>query len=313
MSAIDRWIYFEGPEPEELRGLLAALRGLAPAGAEAMEQMEVELFAKLDAEAEADPSLRGEEDGAETQEGWFWDAEGAHVAGGGAESGEPAREVARAEPSSGREEAPETSAGATAPSTVAMIPSAGAVVPSAAAMAPSAAAIPALVRAPEGLKGTSVALDIPAAVRAQMPVLPFLAPKDVPAAQRAGRTVQSPAYRSRLRETTRDGDDSIYRAVATVPFPGSTAPAGRIACPNLTLSQYASLCAQLTVAPEEWAEALKEYGVASKAVHASLDAHWREEMERDPAIRAELEEKLATYVDHVRATRMRRSRVSSPA
>ena len=50
MNDLDRWIYFDGPEPESIRPLLEALRELPPTTPEDKQRMARRLFEKLDAE-----------------------------------------------------------------------------------------------------------------------------------------------------------------------------------------------------------------------------------------------------------------------
>ena len=49
MDDVDRWIYFDGPEPERIRPLLDALRDLPPATPEDKERVARRFFEKLDA------------------------------------------------------------------------------------------------------------------------------------------------------------------------------------------------------------------------------------------------------------------------
>jgi hypothetical protein len=96
------------------------------------------------------------------------------------------------------------------------------------------------------------------------------------------------------------GDDAITRAVAALPFAGSTAGPSVVAIPSLTLVQYASLCVELAMAPEKAREILVKYLVPNKAVHAALDQHWREQLAGKPEMRAAFEKARADYAAWLR-------------
>jgi hypothetical protein len=56
-----------------------------------------------------------------------------------------------------------------------------------------------------------------------------------------------------------------------MPFPGSAAAVAVF--PRLSLQEYASLRAELSVCPESAGEILVRYHVGSKAAQGALDAH----------------------------------------
>jgi hypothetical protein len=67
--------------------------------------------------------------------------------------------------------------------------------------------------------------------------------------------------------------------------------------PELTLQQYASLCAELAAAatPALSASILAKYRVADPSARAALDAKWAAELAKAPASRAEFERLMAQY------------------
>ncbi|MFT3769067.1 MAG: hypothetical protein QM820_26805 [Minicystis sp.] len=80
---------------------------------------------------------------------------------------------------------------------------------------------------PAGIPVT--ALELPPEVREQMGRLPFRpAPQEqVAAGKGLARTMQVPVMRRGHGETVPIGDDSIAKAVAALPFAGSTVGTGR--------------------------------------------------------------------------------------
>jgi hypothetical protein len=104
-----------------------------------------------------------------------------------------------------------------------------------------------------------------------------------------------------VAETTPVGDDAITRAVAALPFPGSAAAAAVF--PRLSLQEYASLHAELSVWPERAGEILVRYQVGSKAAQGALDAHWATRFGEEAGLRAEFEGALGEFVRWLRAQR----------
>ena len=58
-----------------------------------------------------------------------------------------------------------------------------------------------------------------------------------------------------------------------------------VGIPRLSLQQYASLCAELSVSPEDAGKILVRYHVGSKAVLAALHAHWETRFVEEGEIR----------------------------
>ncbi|MEI5604285.1 hypothetical protein, partial [Streptomyces brasiliscabiei] len=81
-------------------------------------------------------------------------------------------------------------------------------------------------------------------------------------------------------------DDSIQKAVAALPFAGSTAGSAVVSFPQLSLEHYASLQAELSVWPERWAEILPRYHVMNAMVRKALEEHWQTQLAASPETRA---------------------------
>jgi hypothetical protein len=68
-----------------------------------------------------------------------------------------------------------------------------------------------------------------------------------------------------------------------LPFAGGAAPAAPDApIPQLTLEQYASLCAECEAFPDRTADALARYQIHNDATRRALDTHWRDTFARAP-------------------------------
>jgi hypothetical protein len=229
-----------------------------------------------------EPEQQGAEDGQETQ---------AEPSAGGAEDDPPRRAPARLIE---EEERREETIGALDERRDAAPP------PDEHAPALAAPAAP----APEGLTGTAMALDLPAEVWREAGKLPFkpASPGQPASGQDTAKTLQMPVMRD-LGDTVPVGDDSIMKAVAALPFAGSTVGAAIVPFPRLKLEEYTSLCAELSVRPELSAEILRRYQVLSKAAHGALDEHWQEHFAAHPEARAAFERGLAQYTAWLRMQR----------
>jgi hypothetical protein len=86
--------------------------------------------------------------------------------------------------------------------------------------------------------------------------------------------------------------------VPATPFPGSAATLVRF--PILSLDQYASLRAQLSVYPEHAEGICGKYYVGNKAVQGALDAHWAARFEEEVGLRAAFEGKYWEFVGWMR-------------
>lgn len=70
--------------------------------------------------------------------------------------------------------------------------------------------------------------------------------------------------------------------------------------PSLTFPQYASLCAECAVHPEQLPAIRTRYGIVASAQHRALEAHWKVEFEANPELRREHERLVAEYTDWMR-------------
>lgn len=160
-----------------------------------------------------------------------------------------------------------------------------------------AAPTPAMPRAPSTLVGTAEALDIPAALRAQMAVMPFKEepPAAVELKRATPKTLQGARMRSSVRETLPLGDDSVDKNLAMLPF--ALAPVADVVVlfPRLTAHQYLSLRAELVLRPDLRADLLRRYGVPHEVAMRALEAHWKEQLASQPALRAEYEAAIAAF------------------
>ena len=162
--------------------------------------------------------------------------------------------------------------------------------------------MPAGGRAPEGFTGTADLVDMPAAVWAAMGKLPFkpALPGSPAPGQGTVKTMPVPVMSSSLGETLPLGSDAMQKAITAVPFLGSTAGAGVVPFPALTVQQYVSLRADLAAMPERWTETLHRYGVPSEASRRALDEHWQEQLAARPELRAELDAAVEMYTRWLR-------------
>jgi hypothetical protein len=141
-----------------------------------------------------------------------------------------------------------------------------------------------VVQAPTLLKKTA---PMPAAP-AEGGALPF---RPAPAAEPPQKRVAPPTVQSRvvgLGETAPVRDESIEKAVSEV--------LARVALPQLTLRQFASLCAELAFQPDRRGEILERYMVRDEVMYAALDAHWRRERAARPEVRTVFADDFATHM-----------------
>ena len=105
-----------------------------------------------------------------------------------------------------------------------------------------------------------------------------------------------PVMPGKLGETMPLGDDSIAKAVAALPFAGSTGAPAVVLFPALTAAQYVYLRIALAVRPTHAEELLRKYGVPSEASRRALEEHWQCRAAERPEVRAELDAAVATYL-----------------
>jgi hypothetical protein len=260
VNDINAWLYFDGSEPEHLRPMLDVLREPPPATPEEKERRGCWFSEELDAEL-----ARRREPSVATAAMIAW-APGEHRVGDVSEDGATVR-------------SPSFDGRLAAPSPPCL---------PVAAPAPR----PPVVRAPEELGITSLAVEVPAELRAQMGRLPF---KPRAPGPELARTMQVPVHNPRRGETAPIGDDSIEKAVAALPFARSTVGAALVLFPRLSLERYASLRAELSIWPERSAEILRRYHVMNEAARRALEEHWENELAASPEARATFDKGLAEY------------------
>ena len=111
----------------------------------------------------------------------------------------------------------------------------------------------------------------------------------------AGETVGEEAGSRRFFERA--------RAAAVRPFRGETVGSGEVSFPRLTVEEYASFCAEMTVYPEWWAAIFLRYRVLHAAARGALDAHWGKCFLEQAEVRAVFEEKLSVFTAWLRLRR----------
>jgi hypothetical protein len=280
MDEGERWILFDGPEPEQVRAVLDVLRQVPPATAEEDARFQREFFEKLDAQTGgAPPSEDGQDEAAAATPP---PRAVESLAGPATEGGVTARSPML--DGLGRCDTP---------------PVAGQKAPEPVDEAPAPTGVP---RPPVRFAGTA---PIPTEVRKQSAALPFLAPEQVPAAKKSARTVPVPVMKKRgLAETVPAGNDAITRAVAALPFAASASRAAEVvAFPTLKVNEYASLRAELSVTPTIAGQILARYQVTSPAAQGALDAHWGRRFAEEAGLRAEFERAFGEFVGWLRMQR----------
>jgi hypothetical protein len=179
----------------------------------------------------------------------------------------------------------------------ARLKSSGAVAP---AVPPPAAVAPLKPQKP-GLGGTSMALDIGAAVAA---ALPFAGSAPGAKAATTQQTASSPAMKPKPVGSGTGFVPADIVKKAAVPFGAAPPPA--VAAPRppeLTVQQYASLCAELAVYPAR-ADAIRlKYRVADAQTMAALEGVWRERFAKDPATRADWQKQAEQFQTWLRTQR----------
>ena len=80
-------------------------------------------------------------------------------------------------------------------------------------------------------------------------------------------------------------DLGAFAAAPNAEAPPAESARPGVQAPELTLEQYASLCVELSLAPDQVPQTLHRYRVSPEA-RALLDARWRERFAADPGQRA---------------------------
>ncbi|MBK8259657.1 MAG: hypothetical protein IPK82_44245 [Polyangiaceae bacterium] len=85
---------------------------------------------------------------------------------------------------------------------------------------------------------------------------------------------------------------------------GKPAPAARpVGLPQLTLEQYASMCAELAVFHDRAAAVFQKYGLTDPHIRAAVDAAWKDRLRRYPSEQAEWERRYWQYENAWRRNR----------
>jgi Pentapeptide repeats (8 copies) len=152
----------------------------------------------------------------------------------------------------------------------------------------SPVALPRVNRAPAHLSGTVSALDPPVG-----PALPF--------AKGTSRSPEPPAALPRVNRAPAHLSGTVS---ALDPPVGPALPFDRSASsepPPMTLEEYATLRAHLTVQGEEDPAIWKQFGIASRAIKEALQARFAARFREDPDAQARFVELVRRMVDELRA------------
>lgn len=270
MNEIERWIYFDGPEPEPIRRLLDALAELPPSTKEDSERRSRRLVATIEAQERQKEQRRAQERERESPvaaERVIAPAPSTYDGRETTRSPEPVTATAANDPRWKNEPVRVMSEG----------PPAG--------------------PKPDLFAGTAQAFEIPDHLRPS--ALPFRPPR--PEEPRAAKTLQVPVKRLAFGETLDLGGKAFEEAMAALPFLTSTVGAGVVPYPTLTLIQYASLTAELSVSTAAPSEILVKYHVLHEAARAALDEHWRRRLADNAEERATFAQKVAEFTAYLRA------------
>lgn len=175
---------------------------------------------------------------------------------------------------------------------------------------------------PDELYGTSMALNIP-----RGPSLPFAAKSaaESPLAKPAAKADQPPLPPAHSLGQTTDMPDLAQIARSIVPFKTKAptdaqpkpAPVASPAAvppamvsqpelprdvPELTLEQYASLCAELELAPNREQETMRRYHLRSDQ-KGRLDSYWTARFLADSSVHAAYRHAKSTYMNWLKSTR----------
>ena len=120
-----------------------------------------------------------------------------------------------------------------------------------------------------------------------------LAADALPFASSAGTKPPPPAA---LEERNDDVGMTQLAVRALAPPPKALPFSGGDEIPALTLTQYASLHAELAYTPDQQVAILARYGVPGEDTHAKLEAAWSERFASAPKEQGAFEELVAAYV-----------------
>jgi len=84
---------------------------------------------------------------------------------------------------------------------------------------------------------------------------------------------------------------------ATPPAAAPATPLAPAGPTRLTLEQYASVCAEIAVAPREARQIRAKYGMPDDATWSATDGAWQQRLSRDPALKARWIELASQFRD----------------
>lgn len=276
MNEIERWIYFDGPEPEPIRRLLDALAELPPSTKEDSERRSRRLVATIEAQERQREQRQEQERERESlvaAERAIAPAPSTYNGRETTRSPEPVTATAANDPRWKNEPVRVMSPPGQTPEGTPAGPK------------------------PDLFAGTAQAFEIPDHLRPN--ALPFRPPR--PEEPRAAKTLQVPVKRLAFGETLDLGGKAFEEARAALPFLTSTVGAGVVPYPKLTLIHYASLTAELSVSPAASSDILARYHVLHEAARAALDEHWRRRLADNAEERATFDQKVAEFTAYLRA------------
>jgi hypothetical protein len=122
-----------------------------------------------------------------------------------------------------------------------------------------------------------------------------------------------PVQQQTPAETTQVPPSSAVDAFAAVPLPAGFAPppvetvipSDPTLTDELTLAQYAALCAELEVSPEDAVAVFLKYGLGNEQRRARIDARWRERLETRTLLYAEWRQLYRHFKEHFLSLRKR--------
>ncbi|MRG93027.1 hypothetical protein [Polyangium spumosum] len=137
--------------------------------------------------------------------------------------------------------------------------------------------------------GTTGPIKLPATHDLPLPFSDRPAPGFVEALQ----APRAPAPRTGITDATLPLQmDLMAQARAAMPF---LEPSSMVDGPRLTLDAYASLCAELAVAPENRAEIFRRYSIRGDAAWRAVDQEWRVRLTERPEIQREWQGKYDRF------------------
>jgi hypothetical protein len=133
-----------------------------------------------------------------------------------------------------------------------------------------------------------------------VPPLPGGAPPPSPPVPgpRADKTLQTAARGPAFGKTASLDVGKVRQAIApAVPFEGSTVGPAVVFFPELTITAYCEMCAELRTWPHKLGAILTRYGVQGPMSHAALEQHWSRRLAESPQQGADVTRYTAQYAE----------------